>query len=115
MTHNTKEVVKNFKKKKKIAIKRNNTINLNLTEQLRFRDIEIESSNFSILIQCEERKRWSQKVEVWCQEAKGLLFEIVTVEHKRLSIGIVTVEHKGLPSKIVIVKHKGLPCLYLKP
>ena len=50
MTHNTKEVVKKFKKKKKIAIKRNNTINLNLTEQLGFRDIEIESSNFSILI-----------------------------------------------------------------
>ena len=39
MTHNTKEVVKKFKKKKKIAIKRNNTINLNLTEQLGFRDI----------------------------------------------------------------------------
>ena len=52
MTHNTKEVVTKFKKKKKrTAIKKNNTINLILTlnyytsshknkgqEQLRFRD-----------------------------------------------------------------------------
>ena len=51
MTHNTKEVVTKLKKKKKIAIKKNNTINLILTlnyyainhknrdqEQLGFRD-----------------------------------------------------------------------------
>ena len=80
-----------------------------------FRDIEIESSYFSVLIQCEEMKRWSQKAEVWRQEVEGLPFEIVTMEHKGLSIEIITVKHKGLPSKIVTMKHKGLPCLNLKP
>ena len=51
MTHNTKEVVTNLKRKRKTAIKKNNTINLILTlnycvgshknrdqEQLGFRD-----------------------------------------------------------------------------
>ena len=52
---------------------------------------------------------------VWCQEAEGLPFEILTMEYKGLPFGIVTMKHKGLPSKIVTVKHKGLPCLNLKP
>ena len=45
-------------------------------------------------------------------KAKGLIFEIITMEHKGLAFEIITVKHKGLPSKIVTMKEIGLGIIF---